>query len=228
MFSRGWEENMKSSIHRIALATTLVVGAAIASADFIAPMPPQTGTFNGNTRGYWFTAPVAFTITGVKVLRQTGNTSATVQNFAVLKFNGNVPPPNFSATTNAFTQMALGLGQAADVFVPVNVSVNVGEVIGIYGNMAVSNTSTTGMNSYGNGTLGTTIFGNNVALNRSGMQFHLGSATSPGGMHDVWSEPASTNITRVEFTYAEAVPEPATMAVLGLGVAALLRKRRKA
>lgn len=212
-------------IFRMGIGSLIAMIATIGNAQ-TALMPAQTGTLNSTTRGYTFTAPVSFQITGIKVLRQTGNTAASVQNFSILKFDGNVPPPTFSATTNSFTQLALGLGQAADVFVPVNVLVNAGEVIGIYGNLANSDTATAGRSSYGNGSLGTTVMGNSITLARSGMQAHLGTATTPAGMANVWAEPASSNITRIEFTYAP-VPEPGTMAAVGLGIAALLRRRRR-
>jgi hypothetical protein len=163
-------------------------------------MPPEVATFSGATRGYWFTAPVDFRITGIKVLQTTGGTNG-FQNWAVVKFDNNTPPPVFATTTNAFTHLGMGFDQPSGAYFPVSIVVTTGQVIGIYGNTATASGATTGVNSYGNGTLGTTILGNPVTLARSGMQFHLGSTTSPQGMHDVWSEPASTNISRVEFTY---------------------------
>jgi len=216
---------MKTTVKGM-VALALISTAAVASAQ-IAGMPPHNNSFTGNTRGYWFTAPVGFTMTGVHVLQDPA-TQNGFMNFAVVRFDGAVPPPTFSSTTNAFQQLALGLDMPSNTFAAVNVVVNAGDVIGVYGNTALTVGTTTGVNSYtAPQTQATTLIdGNVVDLFRSGMQFHLGSATSPGGMHDIWAEPTSTQISRVEFEYT-VVPEPGTLIALGLGGALLLLRRRK-
>jgi hypothetical protein len=186
--------HMKRLLSSAALALCAVSTATAQTAT----MPPQTGTFNGPTRGYYFTAPVDFVITGVQVQLQTGSAN-TFQNFAIVKFDGAVPPPPYSATTNAFQQLALGQDLDQTVFQPVNAPVLAGDVIGVFGNTMGSAGLTSGANSYSSGPLQTTIGGNIVTIARAGMQFHLGSATTPSGMQDIFSEVGS--ISRVEFTY---------------------------
>ena len=164
-------------LHKIIIAAGLSIIGSAAFAQ-TATMPPHTTVFTGNTRGYWFTAPTDFIMTGIQVLLPPGSGNP-LMNFAVVRFDGAVPPPAFPTTTNAFTQLALGLDVPQAAFAPINVLVNTGDVIGVYGNTITGQGVSPGTNSYGNGGLGTTIFGNNVILNRSGMQFHLGSVTSP-------------------------------------------------
>lgn len=153
-----------------------------------ATMPPQTGTFTSNARGYWFTAPVDMVITGLSV---PTTASSGAQNIAVLKFTGNVPPPVFSTTTNAFTVEYLTQNNSASGVIPVNINIAAGEVIGILGNRG----NVSSYSSVGN-TI--TINGNSVPLNRMGMQFPL-STTAP---QQIWQEPSSANISRVDFEYS--------------------------
>jgi HYR domain/Ig-like domain CHU_C associated/Secretion system C-terminal sorting domain/PKD-like domain len=151
-------------------------------------MPGQSGTFPGSVRGYWFTAPVDFVMTGlfVPTTASSGN-----QQVAVLKFNGNTPPPVFSATTNAFTTLFLTKANTSPGYIAVNIPIKAGEVIGVLGNRA-------DLNSYAPGDYNTTIFGQAVQMQRMGMQFPL-SSTDP---RDIWREfGPGTSISRIEFTY---------------------------
>jgi len=149
-------------------------------------MPPELSTFTGNVRGYSFTAPVSFTITGVQALGTTVGT----QSVAIVKFVPAVPPPIFSAVTNSFTTLFLAQNVATGV-IPVSITVNAGDVIGVLG---CRNTVT----SYANpaGPYATTIGGMPVTLTRMGMQFPL-TSTAP---QDLWTETAGS-IGRVELIY---------------------------
>ncbi len=179
--------------------------AALASAQLslaqVATFGPETGTFNFFTRGYFFTAPVDFTITGMNVLTQNGSSNG-FQNFAVIRFDGAMPPPFNISGVNTFTQLALGQDLDQTVFQPVSVNVNAGDLIGIYGNTTATPGETLGQSSYAGVTAQSIMIGgNSVPLTRSGMQMHLGSATTPLGMQDVWAEPPNLDIVRVEFSY---------------------------
>ena len=175
------------------------------------PMPAHGSNYNGNVRGMWFTAPVAFTITGLQSLAQTtGN-----QSIAVVKFNA--PPPAFSSTTNAFTVLYLTQNNPATGSIPVNIQINAGDIIGVLSQIATSTSYATPTGPYN-----TTIGGLPVTFTRLGMQFQLGT-TAP---QDLWEEPTGA-IGRTEITYqigceGARVPVAATITGLssGTGLAA--------
>ncbi len=155
--------------------------------DSLMPLPAHGSNFSGNVRGYYFTAPVDFVITG---LRAPTEASTGAQNVAIIKFDNNTPPPLWSTTTNAFQTLGYWSNYTATDTIPTNIVVLAGEVIGIYGNRD-------DINSYAGAPYTTTIAGNNVTLTRTGMQYPLSSTA----MQDVFSETGGS-ISRVEMIYS--------------------------
>jgi hypothetical protein len=172
----------------VGTTTTFYCAAASASgSNGTTPMPPQAGSFSSNARGYWFTAPSDFTITGLKV----PDPAATSQNIAVLRFVPAVPPPFYATTTEDFVVLYLTQQNPNTGVIPVNIPITAGEVIGILGT-----TGSNDFNSYAPSPNSTVIDGQTVTISRMGMQFPL-STTAPT---QIWQE-AGGSISRVEITY---------------------------
>ncbi|MFH0893367.1 MAG: PKD domain-containing protein [Bacteroidota bacterium] len=150
---------------------------------------PQISSFSSMSRGYYFTAPCNFTICGLFV---PTDISTANQSVAVVRFTAGAPPA-YSAVTNSFIELFYQPNYAINAMIPCNVTVNAGDIIGVYGSRAGAD------NSYGATNCATTILGNPVTLYRSGMQFDLG--VTP--MHDIWYE--NGNIGRV-FMYINCCP----------------------
>jgi hypothetical protein len=111
------------------------------------------------TRGFYFTAPVAFTIVGVRVPTDVGT---DVQNIQVVRFNSG-PPPVWSADTTDFTTLAYQTNVPGTGWISVNIPVQSGDIIGILGARGTS----TMHNPYGQTeTYNTTILGQSVTLYR--------------------------------------------------------------
>ncbi|MBK9300698.1 MAG: T9SS type A sorting domain-containing protein [Bacteroidetes bacterium] len=155
------------------------------------PLPNQAATFTGNVRGYYFVAPTNFTMTSVYVPLDAGGGT---QNIAVVKFNGNTPPPIFGLTTNAFTTEFLTQNNATVGNIAVNIPVLAGEVIGILGCRGTANSYAPGPNT-------TTIAGFTTTISRLGMQFQLPTVAP----QDLWTE-AGGSISRVFFEYTTTTP----------------------
>jgi PKD repeat protein len=169
---------------KFTLLCLLLCGTLGLYAQIQMPMPNQTGTFSGNARGYYFTAPTCFTITGVEV---PTDASSGAQSIAIMRLPA--APPLFSATTNVFTTLFLTQNSAIAGQIPVNIQVEQGDIIGVLAVRA-------NVNSYATGPASTTINSLPVTLNRLGMQFPL-ATTSP---QQLWTE-ASGSISRCWLYY---------------------------
>ena len=162
-------------------------GGSCSSSESLMALPNHSSPYPGNVRGYYFTAPTDFCITAVKVPTDVGS---GCQSVAIVRFNSGAPP-QFSGTTNDFTQLHYTSCLASTDKITVDISVSQGDVIGIYGCRGTSC-----VNSYGSGNYSTSIAGNAVTLYRSGMQYNIVS----NQMKEVWAE-GSHSISRVEMYY---------------------------
>lgn len=148
--------------------------------------PAQVSSFNPWVRGFYFTAPVDFTITQLYVTG-TGN-----QSIAVVKFIPPQPPPAYPATTNAFVTLFVTQNNPSTQPIPVNIQIAAGEVIAVMGQRG-------GTVPYGPaGQYTSSIAGQPVVLTRMGMQYPL-DTTLP---QDLWQEPGGS-LPLIQVTYEE-------------------------
>jgi hypothetical protein len=150
------------------------------------PLPAQSGSYSGNVRGYYFTAPIDFLITGVRVPTDADPGAQTIE---ILRFTAGGPQP-YPATTNSFTSLGYWNGVNTTTVINTSIQIYAGDIIGVYGWRGSTNSYSAG------GSFVSDIAGNPVTLERTGMQYDLNAQQ----MFDVWSEPGGS-ISRTELYY---------------------------
>ena len=146
-------------------------------------LPAFSSPYAGNTRGMWFTAPVDFVITGLRVPLDVGGSSNSA--IAVMKFP--TTPPAFATVTNSFNTLFIDQNISGTGVTSVYIPVFAGDVIGILGARG-------GSTSYGPGGPFSAVMGTTaITLTRLGMQFPLATQTPT----DIWQEPAGS-LGRIE------------------------------
>ncbi|HSP79538.1 MAG TPA: S8 family serine peptidase, partial [Myxococcaceae bacterium] len=170
----------------------VVSGGLIRKYNSEAKLPSFSSTFStaSLTRGYWFTAPTDFVITGLQVPNEAGH---ALQNLEVVRFNAGVAPPAYSGTTNAFTSLFRAVGVSSSSVISTRIPVYAGDVIGILG---ATGDATVMNSSYGSGSFTSSIFGQPMTLQRLGMQYNLASSAAK----ELWTE-SGGSIGRVRMLY---------------------------
>ena len=165
-------------------------------AQSIIPIPPHGSVFSGNSRGFWFTAPTDFVITGV---RAPYDFNTTAQSVHLVKFN--TPPPAWSSTTTDFTTLHYSANVPDTNFIPLNIQINSGDIIGV---IAIRISGTGGsQTSYASasGPYNSMIGTYPVTLARLGWQGHINNSQAV----DFWTETGNP-IGRAEIQYVMSIP----------------------
>jgi PKD repeat protein len=162
------------------------------------PLPPHASTYSIYARGYWFTAPMAFTITGLRVPSEAGTGPQYIQ---VVKLNV-TPPIAFTNQTTNFTNLIYISGAPNGVIQNVNIQVNQGDVIGILG-------TANDVNSYSASAVHTSTLGpHTITLSRFGYQGTINTAPAP----EVWGVGSTEagQISRIEMYWSYSNLGPPT------------------
>lgn len=176
------------------MRTTILFAGLLLSASAVAqiPLPAFGNTFTSTlTRGFWFQAPVGFTITGLQVPNEANQSFQVVE---VIDLGG-APPPAYPGTVVG-TQLFYDNTTAAGNIIPCAIAIPPGAYIGILGACTSSPTSGTSYNSYAatSGPFTSSILGNSVTLTRFGTQSGI---AANGGNQPCWQE-AAGQLSRVE------------------------------
>ncbi len=159
----------------------LLACAGLAGAQM--PLPAFTNTYSnaGHTRGFYFQAPVGFTITGLKVPDETNH---GLQNVAVYKLAGQ---PTGSQTGGL--QLYMG-GIASNQVIPANISFQANDWVGILGACGDSSMM---HNSYGTGPFQSSVLGQPTTITRFITQTNIVQTQGAGAY-----SPSGGSVARVE------------------------------
>lgn len=178
----------------VALLLVVMLLSVTSFAQTMMPLPNHNTVYSGSARGYWFVAPIDFTITGLRVPSQAGTGGQYIH---VMELH-TTPPIAFTAQSSNFTTLTYISNATNGVIQNVNIQVTAGDVIGIMGTAGTSN-------SYATGAYTSNIGGQSVSLSRLGYQGHI---TGAGGAPQYWgvAAGASGSISRVEMYYTVGPP----------------------
>ncbi|MBN2491402.1 MAG: hypothetical protein JXQ29_11195 [Planctomycetes bacterium] len=167
---------MKTPLSVIALAAL----ASLACTQSVMPLPAFSSTYTYHfTRGFYFQAPIDFTISGLQVPDEANN---GIQNVAV--YSRTVAPPYIPGTAGGL--VFFKTNEPSSIVIPCAIPFKKGEFVCILG--ACGNVNTL-YNSYGSGAFASSVLGNPTTLYRLGMQsnFLVNQGTDP-----IWGTPSGS------------------------------------
>lgn len=173
------------------ILAALLLWPVVAAAQTVIPLPPHSTSFSTNARGFWFTAPAPFVITGLRVPTDASTGPQTIE---VVKFQA--APPTYSGSTNGFTSLFRVVSDTRSGVLPVSIPIAQGDIVGVLGgrnDVSSEAPAPTAIN----------VAGSPVRLMRLGMQQPLSTTTA----RDLWTESAY-GIGRVEVHYEATKAAP--------------------